>query len=148
MVNSTNEFLAIIKSTLANGIMSSLDVESLFTNIPLIETIEIIIHYCYNHQSIESPKISKHLLKELIILCTPNAPFRHMKGKLFYQEEGIAIGSHLEPTFAIFYMRYIENEVLKNLTIKPLIYTRYVDNIFVVVENENQLQVLKKQVSR
>ena len=97
-----------------------------------METIEIIIDNCYNHQSIEQPKIPKYLLIEILILCTSNAPFRHINGKLCHQKEGIAMGSSLEPTFTNFYNSYIENEVLKNLTIKPSTYTRYVDDIFLV----------------
>ena len=121
--------------------MTSVDVENLFTNIPLMEAIEIIIDNCYNHQSIEQPKIPKHLLKELLILCTSNSPFRHIYGK----KEGIAMGSLLGPTFANFYIGYIENEVLKILDIKASIYTRNVNDIFVVVENENQLRELKNK---
>ena len=41
-INSTDEFLSIVKSTTPNGLMASLDVENLFMNIPLTKTIEII----------------------------------------------------------------------------------------------------------
>ena len=68
--------LAIVKSTSDNGIIASLDVESLFTNISLMETIEIIIYNCYNHQSIEQPKIPKHLLKN----CSYYARQTHLLG--------------------------------------------------------------------
>ena len=145
MINSTDEFLNIVKSISPNGLMASLDVESLFTNIPLNETIDIIIDCCYNHPHIRKPKIPKNLLRELLILCTSNAPFRHINGKLFYQKEGIAMGSPLGPTFANFYMGHIENKVLNDLNIKPAVYTRYVDDVFVMVENENKLLELKKK---
>ena len=52
------------------------------------------------------------------------------------------MGSPFGPNF---YMGYIENEMLKIITIKPSLNTRYVDDIFVVVENENQLQELKNK---
>ena len=38
------EFMHTLKSTANTGILASLDVESLFTNVPVIETIEIIIN--------------------------------------------------------------------------------------------------------
>ena len=64
MINSTDEFLRIVKSTTPNGLMASLDVESLFTNIPLAETIGIIIECCYNHPHNRQPKFPKNLLRE------------------------------------------------------------------------------------
>ena len=57
-----------------------------------METIKNIIDNCYNHQSIEQPKIPKHMLKELLKLCTSNAPFRHINGKLFYLKKGYRHG--------------------------------------------------------
>ena len=45
MINSTNEFLDIIKSTenKENRMLASLDIDSLFMNIPVEKTIEIIL---------------------------------------------------------------------------------------------------------
>ena len=48
-----------------NG-LASLDIKSLFTNIPLAKTINIITEWCYNHPRIRRPKIPKNLLKELL----------------------------------------------------------------------------------
>ena len=79
MINSTDEFLAILKSTSPNGIMASLDVENLFTNIPLIETIDIIINKCYNHETIEAPKILGLVI--LMIIITNNDIFSFIINK-------------------------------------------------------------------
>ena len=52
------------------------------------------------------------------------------------------MGSPLAPTFAEFYMCNLENQVLTNN--KPDIYCRYVDDIYVVIDSENQLQELQR----
>ena len=54
-INSTDDFLQIIRATNPQGIIASLDVESLFTNVPVLPTIEIICNAAYNHASIPPP---------------------------------------------------------------------------------------------
>ena len=41
-LQSTNDFIDLIHSSNSQGIIASLDVESLFTNVPIDQTIEII----------------------------------------------------------------------------------------------------------
>ena len=55
------------------------------------------------------------------------------------------MGSPLGPTFANFYMGNLEESVLFNNDIKPSIYCWYVDDIF-VVRNEEHLLQLKQQL--
>ena len=53
---STYEFLDIIRATEASrGVMVSLDVESLFTNVPVEDTIQIVIDNVYNHHELAPP---------------------------------------------------------------------------------------------
>ena len=42
-------------------------------------------------------------------------------------------------------MGCIENNVLSDLNIKTAVYTRYVDDFFVIVENESKLLELKNK---
>jgi hypothetical protein len=56
------------------------------------------------------------------------------------------MGSCLAPTFAEYYMTKIENNVLLENNIKPSIYCRYVDDIYVVVRDENHLLQLKTRM--
>ena len=54
----------------------------------------------------------------------------------------------LSPTFANSYMSPIENKILNSLNDndKSLIYTHYVDGIYVKVRNENYLELIKNQL--
>ena len=93
--------------------MASLDVKSLFTNVPIDSTIDIIINYAYNHHVIPPPKIPQQILRQLLQICTKQSPYISPTGEYFLQNEGVAMGSPLGPTFANFYMGHIENKILK-----------------------------------
>ena len=75
MVESTNEFINIIKSVDKANMIASLDVESLFTNIPVIETIDIILRNVYENDLIAPPLIPKNILRDLLMTCTTENPF-------------------------------------------------------------------------
>ena len=55
------------------------------------------------------------------------------------------MGSPLGPTFANFYMGHVENTIFENSSITPRLYTRYVDDIFLENDSEEQLIKIKKQ---
>ena len=143
MLKSTNDLIDILQTTHCEGITASLDVESLFTNVPIDPTIEIILELAYNHPNLPPPQIPKTLLKQFLALCTKELPFRAPDGKLYRQVEGVAMGSPLGPLFANFYMSYLENSVLSNTDNKPTIYARYVDDIFLQIQSIEELQNLK-----
>ena len=143
LLQSTNDFIDLLHSSPCQGSIASLDVESLFTNVPIDETIDIILNYSYNHPSIKPPKIPPTLLKQLLEICTKEAPFKSPEGKLFVQVEGVAMGSPLGPTFANFYMGQVEHRVFESTKIKPNIYARYVDDIFVQVLETDHLVELQ-----
>ena len=142
-VKSSNEFVDLLHSSHHNGIIGSLDVESLFTNVPIDKTIDVILKHVYNHPTITPPKIPSDLLRKLLELCTKEAPFRSPEGKMYLQIEGVAMGSPLGPTFANFYMGELEENIFRNVMEKPLIYVRYIDDIFVLVSGEDKLVQLR-----
>lgn len=142
-LKSTDEFLDVIKVIQPNGILASLDVESLYTNVPIDETIKIIIENVYNHDRAAPPILQKETLKELLEICTKEAPFQHIDGSLYRQVDGIAMGSPLGCIFANYYMCSLENDVIPNLKNQPACYARYVDDIFVVINSEDDLDSMK-----
>ena len=75
-INNTKEFVKYIqKQKVPDGYkMVSFDVASLFTNVQLEETTEIILKRTYVNKKI-STDISKQEMKELLILCTKNVHF-------------------------------------------------------------------------
>ena len=88
-INSTVELNDFIKPNISKGILASLDVNSLFINVAIYETINIIMQYCYDHPKIDPPK-----LPEMLILCTKESIFISPDGILYKQIDGIAMGFH------------------------------------------------------
>jgi hypothetical protein len=142
-LKSKDDFLEIIRATRPSGLLASLDVTSLFTNVPTEETLEIIAKHVYSHSTLPAPPIPKKILLDLLRLCTSESPFRTPDNKIYRQTNGVAMGSPLGPTFAEYYMCEIENRVLSDGQIKPELYCRYVDDIFVVVRDEEHLKKLR-----
>ncbi|XP_064109679.1 uncharacterized protein LOC135217643 [Macrobrachium nipponense] len=103
-LQSSAEFLEAIKDTPGTGIIASLDVESLFTNVPVDETIDIIFDRVYRNQSTAPLNIPEASLHKLLEIFTKKAPFSTHRGHMFCQNDGVAMGSPLRVLFANFYM--------------------------------------------
>ena len=100
--------------------MGSLDVDSLFTNIPLEETIEICTHELFK-KIVEG--LSKTEFKELLSLATKDSHFI-FDGTLYKQIDGPATGFALGPTLANAFLVYHEKNWLEHcpLEYRPLYY--------------------------
>ena len=111
----------------------SYDVKSLFTNIPLEETLDIAVELlCRNDPNL---KILKTDLKKLFKFATSGTQFL-FNGEYFDQVDGVAMGSPLAPILANIFLGHHEGKWINDYSgIKPLYYTRYVDDIFAVFNN-------------
>ena len=88
--------------------MASLDNDSLFTNIPLDETINIYVDNLCN-DSKNPPNISKHDFYNLLNIATKESFFR-FNNKYYKQVDGVAMGSQLGPALASIFMCSFESK--------------------------------------
>ncbi len=56
------------------------------------------------------------------------------QSRLYRQKSGLPMGSRLSPVLANIFMEQLESEVLEKCVIQPKLYTRFVDDIFVVYD--------------
>ena len=72
MLKSTNEFLSKINEFPLGGEerMVSYDVVSLFTNVPLKETIDIIVNLVYSKDSLTCPPFDKQVFRKMLLKCS------------------------------------------------------------------------------
>ena len=105
--------------------MTSFDKESLFTNIPLYETINICLKYLFPNDSSTTLGLSRKLFKTLSEHSVLNSFFLS-SNKIFKQIEGLDMGLPLGPTFANIFMCYHEKLWLRECPeyFKPVFYTR------------------------
>jgi hypothetical protein len=91
----------------------SFDVESLFTNVPVPETLKIIEDRLSKDETLgDRTNLPVNVIMELLELCT-KCNFFELEGKIYRQDEGMAMGSPLSPIFAIVYfITRVESGVL------------------------------------
>ena len=117
-----------------NGyIFASLDMTSLFTNMPSNKTFNIILDSVYN-EDLVSTDLRKRTLKKLIKDTCSKTVFTANK-KLYQQIDGVSMSSSLGPLLANIIMTELERKVIKQfIDDKTLMfYGRYVDDTLVVI---------------
>ena len=107
--------------------MASLDVEALFTNIPLEETMEICVEQVFKTED-KVEGLGKEDFRSMLSLATKES-FISFNGCFYKQIDGVAMGSPLGPTFANIFLCFHKEKWLNScpVDIKPLFYRRYVD---------------------
>ena len=95
------------KVSSSNSFMVSFDVCSLFTNIPLEETIDIAVNVILENNV--GIKITKKELKQLFIYATSKTHFL-FNDSIYDQIDGVAMGSPLAPVLANLFMGHYEHK--------------------------------------
>jgi len=116
----------------------SFDVESLFTNVPTRETINIILDLAFKGNKEVFQNLSRTELEKLLIVCTQESHFQ-FDGEYYDQIDGVAMGSPLGPLFANAFMSNFERrhmEALKELGVK--MWFRYVDDVFATLNSREE----------
>ena len=127
--------------------MASLDVDSLFTNIPLDKTINICVDNLYNDNE-NIPNIPKHDFRNLLNIATKESFFL-FNNKYYEQVDGVAMGSPLGPALANIFMCSFESIWLGDCPndFKPVFYGRYVDDIFPLFSSPDHADKFKEYFS-
>ena len=144
-VKNTKNFADNIKNeNMQKGYkMVSLDVKSLFTNVPLDRTINIILKRIYDQAELQT-FLTRSELKEMLLLCTKKVHFT-FNGKTYIQTDGVAMGSQLGPVLADIFMIELEKSLLPELTSYISYWKRYVNDTICFIKIEyvdNILSVL------
>ena len=103
-------FVSRIKNEwLSKKFLVSYDMTSLFTNIPLQETIDIAISLIFNHNP--NLNITRKELKKLFLFATSQTHFI-FNSKFYNQIDGVAMGSPLAPVLVNIFMSFHESKWL------------------------------------
>ena len=117
-----------------NGIMCSLDVSSLFTNVPLEEKINICLDKLYFLA--DPPALPRVVLRKLLEFATKKSHFL-FDSKYYDKIDGVAMGSPSGPVLANIFMCALEEKWLLNAKVSPLFWNRYVDDTFAMFHNKD-----------
>ncbi len=145
MLNDTFDFVnRISKVKIGKGQwIVSFDIVSFFTNIPTLETIEIIVDMAFDGVELFHG-MEKDDLRKLLRICVQESHFQ-FDGNYYEQIDGVSMGSPLGPLFANIFMswfvkRYM-NE-LKNLGVES--WSRFVDDTFVILKSRKDAEIVLK----
>ena len=111
-----------------NAILVSMDVTSLYTNIPQEEGIETVCRaydIFYNNE----PPVPTRLINRALRLILQENSFQFMEGH-YLQTHGTAMGTKMAVAFANIFMAKIETEILSKTRHKPIAFKRFIDDVF------------------
>ena len=133
-VDSTKAFIERIRNKSIDDEydMVSFDVTSLFTNVPLDFTIDIILKKIYREKKIKT-KLKKEEMRELLNTCTKDMHFT-FNGKIYKQNDGVCMGNPLGPVIANIFMVELECTLVPTLSDVLPEWIRYVDDTFTFVK--------------
>ena len=135
ILNDTFDFInKLSKVNFAGMYMVSFDVESLFTNIPLEETIDILCKIIFDTAK-TFHGFTENQFRKLLKKATKESHFQFID-MVFDQIDGMAMGNPLSPTFANFFMNWFECKYMKEFEALGVVtWFRYVDDTFVLIKD-------------
>ena len=127
-LKDSGHLIAILRSVTLNtdALLFTMDVEALYTNIPLEEGIQAVAEAFRRHPSPERPDLSLLTLLRLIL----SSNFFHFGDTLWRQSSGVAMGNPFGGAFANIFMASWESQALDSYPLRPLLWRRYQDDIF------------------
>ena len=116
--------------------MGGLDVNSIFTNVPLQETIILCSNLLYNNEDVIKG-ISKSQFKDLLSLAIQES-YLILNGVLHKQKDSVAMRSHFDLQQQMFYCHFMKsndlNSALRNLN---QLFTEYMLMTFLFSSNRS-----------
>lgn len=121
-------------------ILISLDVTSLYTNIP-IGLVEQIINKEWSSLKNFTTLPKDEFTKALNFTLTTN--FFQFKDSFYKQLDGVAMGSPISSVVAQLVMEFAEKQIINNLNFNILFYKRYVDDCLLAIPRGREQQILE-----
>ena len=125
-------------------IMCTIDVVGVYPSIPHEDGLKALKKALEKRQD---QTVSTESLLELAQCVLENNVFEHNGGK-FKQKQGTAIGTKMAPPYAILFMSDLEEDILDSSVLKPLVWWRYIDDIFMLWQHgEESLNIFLKTLN-
>ena len=133
-LKDTRHFIAILRTTQLplNCTLFTLDVESLYTNVPIQEGISAVASMFLEHPDERRPDLT--LLTLLRLILTSNT-FR-FEDTRWLQLHGVAMGQVFGGSFANIFLGRWERDALSTAAHRPLLWVRFQDDIFGVWQHD------------
>ena len=139
-IQDTTDFLnklKKIKTIPQNTILATLNVSSLYTNITQNNGLKALKNRLPDNQ------LTDVIIQSIEFILKHN--YFNFGNQQFLQVKGTAMGTKMAPQYANTFMTNLEENVLQNTHNKPLIYLRYIDDIFLLwTHGKEKLAILQR----
>ena len=145
LFDAANKIQQISKELFESGYkFVSFDLISLFTNVPLTKTTDIILKRVYS-ENLVTTNLTKRTMKKLLNNACSKTAFT-FKDKIYKQTDCVSMASPLGPLLANIFMAELEKDVTQKLIDKKFIkfYIRYVDDALLLATDEGIDPILKE----
>lgn len=129
-IKDTTHFLNVLNTIQLEDtdLLVTIDVSSLYTNIPHEEGIAAM-------KQRMTEKGYDTNTKDLITKLARKVLTRNyftFNNQLYHQVQGTAMGTRMAPNYAIIFMHQLETSLLNNYHLKPKVWKRFIDDIFMI----------------
>lgn len=132
-IKDTNDFLEKISKVQQpipqNSLLVSIDVASLYTSISHDNGIKAAKSFLDTRDKNSKP--SSNFILVLINFILNMNVFR-FQDNIYIQKKGTAMGTRMAPSYANLFMGKLESTFLESQNYKPLIWLRFIDDIFMI----------------
>tara|TARA_Y100000310_G_scaffold202746_1_gene202988 strand:- start:291 stop:1547 length:1257 start_codon:yes stop_codon:yes gene_type:complete len=127
--------------------MASFDIDSLFTNVPLDETIDICVKKLFGRKK-KFQGFTRDNFRKLLCLAIKDSFFL-FDGQYYEQVDGVAMGSPLGPTLANIFLCYWEEIWIEKCPkqFRPKYYNRFMDDTFLLFSSEDHVLKFHKYIN-
>ena len=125
-------------------IMVLFDVTSLYTNIPIIDTLNIIKDYVNNDDQFTRKTVipqDKFLDQVRLVLTTTWYAFN---SQFYQQTDGVAMGDPASSTTAEIFMQGYERTAITTALHLPKVWERFVDDVYSILKRMHLENIFKK----
>ena len=145
-IKDTGHFLQVTKELdIHQGeYIATVDVMALYTNIPHQDGIEKVLRFLRRNRASNSELVLVSNLLEHIL----KKNYFTFNNETYLQISGTAMGTRCAPNYAIIFMAELEEEFLSQTPMKPRIWLRFIDDIFMVWSHgEDELQKMLNELN-
>ena len=125
MINILNKF-----NTFPDMVLCTLDITSLYTNIPHNEGTQTIKEFLAIHRDTNALPHNNYIIELLEVVLTNNC--FDFNGKHYHQKFGTAMGTKLASSYASLFMTKFELIHIYTYHLQPTLWERFIDDIFMI----------------
>ena len=130
-IKDSGHLISLLESTPIpkDCILVTIDVKSLYLNIPHEDGIKAILNRLYRTKQLaDQMTIPQGTMSDLLKIVLQQNYFQ-FTDQVYHQIQGTAMGTKMAPSYANIFMAELEEMLLANYPIKPSLWKRYIDDI-------------------